>query len=273
MLYQAKNATVAIDDTVMEYIRFGNGPQTMIMLPGLGDGLRTMKGTALPMALMYRMFARDFTVYAFSRRNHIPEGFTTRDMAEDLAMVMEKLGIEKAHVLGVSMGGMIAQHLAISYPRKVDKLILTVTCPACNPMAETALREWISQAQSNDHTALMESNLRLIYSDRYYRKNKALIPLLGRLTKPASYDRFLKQAQACLTHDATNHLHTIEAPTLVIGGEQDRILGGDASRELAEAIPHARLHMYRQWGHGLYEEAGDFNGLVLAFLREDSRKA
>ena len=89
MLYEAKNDILSIGNTAMEYIRFGSGKQTLIMLPGLGDGLRTMRGTALPMAAMYRCFTKDYTVYAFSRRNTIPEGFTTRDMAEDVCFAME----------------------------------------------------------------------------------------------------------------------------------------------------------------------------------------
>ena len=124
MIYQAKNDTVTVRGGDMDYIRFGTGERILIMIPGLGDGLRTVKGTAKPMAAMYREFTRDFTVYAFSRVNNLPAGHTTRDMARDLAQAMEQLGIEKADILGVSMGGMIAQHLAIDHPRKVDKLVL-----------------------------------------------------------------------------------------------------------------------------------------------------
>ena len=73
-------------------------------------------------------------------------------------------------------------------------------------------------------------------------------------------------AEACRTHDAYDRLQKILAPTLVIGGEQDKSLGGDASRELAGQISGAKLKMYPQWGHGLYEEAGDFLPTVTDFL-------
>ena len=262
----AKNGTLKLGDTNMEYIRFGSGNRTLVMLPGLGDSLRSMKGTALPMALMYRMFAKDFTVYAFSRKNRLPQGYTIRDMAKDQAEAMEQLGISKADIFGVSMGGMIAQQFAIEYPEKVNKLVLTVTASRPNPVLAESIEEWVSLAKKEDHAAFLDSNLRRIYSPDYYRKNKWMVPVLGKLTKPKSYDRLFVQAEACLTHDVFDKLPDIQAPTLVVGGEQDLALSGDASREIAEKIPGAQLHIYPQWGHGLYEEAKDFNQMVFDFL-------
>jgi pimeloyl-ACP methyl ester carboxylesterase len=233
MLYRAKNGTVKLGEITMDYIRFGNGQRTLIILPGLGDGLQTVKGTALPMALMYCCFAREFTVYAFSRRNDLPDGFSTRAMAADLAAAMEQMEIEKADFLGVSMGGMIAQYVAIDHPEKVGKLILTVTSAGPNPILTESINEWVNYANGADHVAFMDSNLRRIYSEDYYRKNKWLVPIMGKLTKPKSYDRFFIQANACLTHNALEELGRIQSSVLVIGGEKDKALGGEASREIA----------------------------------------
>jgi len=267
MLWNAKNGTLSFPDTTMDYIRFGSGKEVLIILPGLGDGLQTVKGTALPMAWMYRLFAGNYTVYAFSRKNDLSEGYTTRDMARDLKDAMDLLRIEKAHILGVSMGGMIAQHLAIHYPEKVGKLILVVTCARSNRILTESMAEWMDCVSRSDHTALMDRNVKRIYSDRYYRQNKWLIPIMGKVTKPKSYARFLVQAQACLNHNTFADLMQIQASTLVLGGEQDKTLGGDASREIALGIPGATLKMYPEWGHGLYEEAKDFQQTVLDFLR------
>lgn len=266
MLYNAPNGTLTLGNTTMDYIRFGTGSRNLVILPGLGDGLQTVKGTALPMALMYRIFAKDFTVYAFSRKNDLPQGYTTRDMARDQAEAMDILGIEKADIFAVSMGGMIAQYLAMDYPDKVGKLILTVTSARPNPLLKESVTEWMNLAQQSHHAAFMDSNLRRIYSDEYYRKNKWLAPIVGKLTKPKSYDRFFIQAKACVTHDAFDRLHTITAPTLVIGGEQDKALGGDASREIAAQIAGSHLLMYPQWGHGVYEEEKSFNQTIFRFL-------
>lgn len=267
MFMPAKNDTLHLKSDTMHYIRFGCGAKVLIMLPGLGDGLATVKGTAWPMALMYRAFSKDYTVYMFSRRNHLPDGYGTRDMAHDLKEAMDLLKIDRADWIGVSMGGMIVQHFAADYPQCVGKLVLVVTSPSTNPTLAESIREWISLAAQGDHTALMASNLRRMYSPAYYRKNKWLVPVMGKLTKPKSYERFFIQANACLQHSAMDRLPRITAPTLVIGGEQDRALGAEASRTIARAMPHATLKIYSEWGHGLYEEAKDFDQVVLRFLR------
>ena len=166
MLYNAKNAAVKFCDTDMDYIRFGTGEKTLVMLPGLGDGLRCVKGTALPMAFLYREFAKEYTVYAFSRKNVLSEGYTTQDMARDQKMAMDAIGIDKADVFGVSMGGMIAQWLAIDYPEKVGKLVLVVTSARPNLVLTESVTEWIAQAKQGNHTALMDSNVRRIIIQR-----------------------------------------------------------------------------------------------------------
>ena len=263
MVFGAKNGKI----NGTEYIRFGHGKRNLIILPGLGDGLKTVGGTALPMALMYRMFAKDFTVYMFSRREDLPAGHSTRDMARDLKDAMDALGIGQADILGVSMGGMIAQWLAVDYPERVGKLILTVTAARPNGVLTESIVEWMEQARAGEHAALMDSNLKRIYSEKYYRQNKWMIPLLGVLTKPKSYERFLILAEACLNHDAYAELSNIKAPTFVIGGGKDIAIGPDAAGELAGRIPGAVLKIYPQWGHGLYEEAKDFNNIVLDFLQ------
>ena len=267
MLFDAKNGKLRISGGEMDYIRFGRGEKVLVMLPGLGDGLRTVRGTAVPMAAMYREFGKSFTVYMFSRKSPLPRGYTTRDMARDQAAAMEALGIERAHVFGVSMGGMIAQWLAIDFPERVDRLVLAVTAAEPNPILTESVGEWVALARAGDPAEFMRSNLRRMYSEGYCRKNLWLAPVVGRLTRPKSYERFYIQAQAVLGHDAAAQLHRIEAGTLVLGGGQDRALGCEASRQLAAAIDGAELKLYPQWGHAVYEEEKTFNRTVLEFLK------
>lgn len=239
------------------------------MLPGLGDGLRTVKGTALVMAWMYRALAKNYTVYMFSRKNDLAVNTSTRDMAKDLQEAMSSLGIQKADVVGVSMGGMIAQWLAIDYPCLINRLVLVATCAEPNSILNESIDEWNDYLDQGNYQAFMDSNLRRIYSASYYRKNRWTIPLVSKLTKPKSYERFKIMAEACKQHDSVRYLRQISAPTLVIGGERDIAIGTNASYEIASSIPGAQLKMYPQWGHGLYEEAPDFLDTVLNYLRED----
>ena len=108
MLLNAKNGNIRFNGHDCDYISFGSGDDVLIMLPGVGDGFKTAKGVAVPFSVMYRCFAKDFRVFVFSRRNRMLKGFTTKNMADDIAAIMYKLEIDSAHVFGVSQGGMIA---------------------------------------------------------------------------------------------------------------------------------------------------------------------
>lgn len=145
MFYNARNCNIKIDDTDMDYISFGNGNKSLVIIPGLGDVLKTVKGTAVTFALMYKLFAKDYKVYVFSRKNKLKQDCSTRDMATDLASVMKQLNITKAFVLGVSQGGMIAQYLAIDYPELVEKLVLAVTLCQPNETSKSVISNWLQR--------------------------------------------------------------------------------------------------------------------------------
>ena len=267
MIYNASNGRLSLPFGDMDYIRFGSGAKTLIMLPGVGDGLKTVKGMALPFALMYRALARDFTVYVFSRRAELPEHMSTREMAEDLNAAMEALGLQMVALVGVSQGGMIAQWLAIDHPDKVEKLVLTVTLARPNDTVREAIAVWSEQAKRGDYKGIMLDTARRSYSEKRLKTAELDFRMMGNLGKPKSFDRFLTQAESCITHDAYDALDRISCPTLVIGGTDDRIVTGQASEELAARIPGGKLYMYQGLSHGLYEEAPDFLRRVADFCR------
>ena len=266
-MLHAKNACLRLPSGEMDYIRFGNGERTLVMLPGVGDGLKTVKGMALPFALLYRKLTKDFTVYVFSRRRALPPHMTTREMAGDLKEAMAALGLSQAAVVGVSQGGMIAQWLAIDHPDRVRKLVLTVTLSRPNDTVRAVIARWTEMAKRGDYRGIMLDTAERSYSEKRLRQARLEYRLLGSVGKPGSFDRFLTQAESCVTHDAYDRLDGIRCPTLVIGGTDDRIVTGQASRELAEKIPGAKLYLYEGLGHGLYEEAPDFLTRVAAFCR------
>ncbi|MBC3796873.1 alpha/beta fold hydrolase [Acetobacterium tundrae] len=267
MFYNAKNGNIRIDNTDMDYISFGNGQKNLIMVPGLGDGLKTVKGTAIAFAMMYKEFAKDYKVYVFSRKNQLEEGYSTKDMANDQAEAMKKLGISKASIMGVSQGGMIAQYMAIDYPELIDKLILAVTVSRQNGTIQSVVNNWIAMAEDNDYKGIFIDTSEKSYSEKNLKKYRLFYPILSRVGKPKDFSRFIIQADACIHHNTYDELERIKCETLVIGGDSDRVVGEKSSEEIAEKISDSKLILYKGLGHMTYEEAKDFNLQVLNFLK------
>src|SRR5690554_2626813 len=98
--------SVTLGDTKVDYVVFGRGAKPLVILPGLADGIQTVRAKALLLAFFYRKYGRHFRVYVFSRKRLLPEGYSTKEMAQDQKIVLEKLGIKKYYLMGISQGGM-----------------------------------------------------------------------------------------------------------------------------------------------------------------------
>lgn len=264
-----EDKTVTVKGTPMEYVAFGKGERPLVVLPGLSDGLSTVKGKSFMLSRYYRQFAKSFRVYVFSRRRELPAEYSTRQMAEDQAEAMKTLGLKDAYVLGVSQGGMVSQFLAIDRPELVSRLILAVTIPKAGETLKTVVSRWMDMARENDYRSLIIDTMEKTFTENYCKKMRWLYPFISRIGKPDSFDRFLTQAQACLNHDAADELGSIRVPTLCIGGTEDRVVGPGQSEALAEAIPGAQLSTYPGLGHGAFEETKEFNREMLEFFLGD----
>lgn len=269
MFYNAKNNNIKIGQADIDYISFGNGTKNLIMIPGLGDGLKTVKGMAIPFAFMYKQFAKEYKIYVFSRRNKLTKGFTTKDMANDIVAAMDLLNIPNADIIGVSQGGMIAQYIAINNPEKVKKLILVVTSSRPNEIINSVVGNWITLAEKEDYKNIFIDTSEKSYSESYLKKYRKYYGIISKFAKPKDFQRFIIQANACIEHNVYDDLDKIKCPTLVIGGKQDNIVGVNSSIEIAERIRKAELYVYEDYGHGLYEEAKDFNNRVLSYFKEN----
>ena len=264
MLYNAKELTLTIQDIQMDYITFGNGTKPLIMVQGLNTN--GIKGSAVPLAMMYRMFAKEYKVFLFDRRKNLPENVTVKELASDLALAMDALDIKNADVFGVSQGGMLAQYLAIERPDLVNKLVLAVTLSRNNDTVQKVVNEWIRMTEQEDWKNLVADMAEKMYSEEYMKKYKPMLPLLTMMQKPKDIKRFITLAKACLTCDIYEKLDRITCPVLVIGGNKDKVVTGEASEEIAEKLG-CEIYMYENLGHAAYEEAGDFNQKVLGFFR------
>ena len=265
MMYNAKELKLNIQNTQFDYITFGNGTKPLVMIQGLNT--RGIKGAALSLAYMYRIFAKDYKVYLFDRRPVVHENITVRDMALDIAAAMDALGITNADVFGVSQGGMIAQYLAIDRPDLVRKLVLAVTLSRNNNTVIQVVNEWIEMAEQGAMKELVADMAEKMYSEDYVKRYCLFMPLLTILQKPKDVQRFVNQAKSCLTCNTYEELDKIKCSVLVLGGRQDKVVTGIASEEIAERLG-CRIHMYDDLGHAAYEEAKDFNQVIYDFLIE-----
>ena len=266
MFRKLKESTILLDTGSIDYAVFGSGDKPFVILPGLT--LRDVKGAGAGLALMYRQFAKEYRVYVIDKKSDIPEGCTAADLAEDTAAAMRALGITDACLMGVSLGGMIAQEIAIRHPELVKKLVLGVTASRVNDTMTAAVSKWITFAESGDFGGIVSDMMDVMYSANYRKRYGWLIPLLAKLAKLKNEPRFIRLAKACLTCEAYDRLEEITCPTLVLGGADDKIVTGEASLEIAGKLG-CEVHMYPELGHSAYEEAADFNDRVYRFLRRE----
>ena len=261
-----KGKTLYFNDKSMDYVTFGKGKKSLVIIPGLGDGLQTVKGMDQMLALTYREFAKVYNVYVFSRINELPENYTTRNMVADVAEAMEVLNITSAFVMGISQGGMIVQWLAVDFPEKVVRLILTVTTAKLSDLGRERISRWLDLSQTGTYKELMFDIASHSYTTKSFRKLKYLYLIMGIFGRIKDKQRIAIQAVSCLKHDSLSVLKKINCPTLIIGAEKDDVLGVEASAELHQHIKDSQLTILPECGHALYEQNKDFQKRVLVFL-------
>ncbi len=263
MFYNAREQTLNLPDIKMDYITFGTGKKFLVIIQGLST--KGINGFSIPLSIMYRIFVKEYKVYVFDRRKVLGEEITVRELASDIGIAMDALGIANADVFGVSQGGMIAQYLAIDRPDLVHKLVLAVTLSRNNETVKSVVANWIELTEKADFKVLVEDMAVKMYSDDYLKRYKLFMPLLTVFQKPKDVKRFILLAKACLTCNTYEELEKIQCPVLVMGGKEDKIVTGEASMEMAEKLG-CSIYMYEKMGHAIYEEAKDFNQRVYDFL-------
>lgn len=255
--------TVTVGSTSVDCVSFGHGKKPLVILPGLS--VKDVNDAGPVLALTYRGFGTHYRVFVFDKPRNIAEGCTIGDIAAMTAGAMRALDIKDACILGVSMGGMIAQQLAIECPELVGKLALAVTASRPNAVTRSAIESWTHLLSRGAYRAFTKDMFERLYTPSYLERYDPLIPLIAPFSKPRNLTRFSRLAAACLTVDTYESLSEIRCPTLVIGAAEDKVVTAQASVELAEGIGCA-LHMYANLGHAAYEEARDFNKVVLDFF-------
>ncbi len=193
------------------------------------------------------------------------------DMAADALGVLDALGIRRAHLVGHSLGGAIAQEIAIAHPQRVHRLVLISTYVAMGPLAR-AIFEARKLAKARLTPAeYYAATFPWTYSDADYAvpgQVEAILQLAAANPNPQPYEAFCRQSDAVLSYNSSDRLGRITAPTLVLTGDADLSTNLEQSERLRDAIPNAQLHVIPGGGHGILwtQHATQVNEALVAFL-------
>lgn len=238
----------------LHYVRQGSG-EPLLLIQGL-SGHHKMWGEPLLEDL-----SQDFDVVAFNHRGigesyYVSEPFTVADLAEDAAALIEALGWESAHLFGISMGGAVAQEVALRYPDRVRTLTLGCTWPdtqAGNVFGPGVARIVEGIATRDAELAVRAGFSANLSKDFAVEKNYPLFRDTSLSVKvPAAV--VAQQVQATVSHSATDRLATIDKPTLVIHGTDDQLVLSHNGETLAQLIPNAQLELWEGAGHLFFWE-------------------
>lgn len=260
--------TKATDGVEISYEVWGrDSGDPVLFIMGLGADRRGW-------LFQHLAFGREYLCIAHDNRgvgqSETPPGpYDLEQMARDAVSVLDDLAVDAAHIVGASMGGVIAQIIAVRHPERVRSLVLACTACRHHQWRRELLDEWEQVARTQGMGALGMKAFRWLINPRIRKRFGMWLNLLARIVLSQPSEGFANQARAILDmpDDVRDELHTVTAPTLVIVGSQDILTPVGDSEELCEMIPHAELAVIGGAAHGVNIEApAKFNDAVLSFL-------
>jgi len=262
----------AVDGTRLHYETFGRrSAPAVLMIQGLGADKHGWDMQRFVLAGRYYVIAFD---NRGAGRSDKPFGSYSMDqMSDDAIAVLNAVPVSAAHVVGASMGGVIAQFMAVRHPERV--LSLTLACTACrdHQWRRDLMKRWMQTALERGMPALAHEAARWVMAPRSFRRLVPTFGWLGPLAMGRPAHAFAAQVRAILATDESlaDELSNIDVPTLVIVGNQDILTPRGDSEEIAERIPGAELVVVSGAAHGfMVEHASTFNRILLEFLRRAS---
>ena len=259
----------ALDGTRIHYEVTGRiGRTPVLMIQGLGASKNAWNLQRIAMATRFRIIS--FDNRGAGRSDKPTEPFTLEQMADDAIAVLDAAGIETAHIVGASMGGVISQIVAVKFPQRVRSL--TLVCTACrnHPWRQELLQSWAKTAEEKGMIEVGKEAAQWVMSPRSFRRLVPAFTWMGPLATLRPRHSFVSQIHAILDtrEDLVDQLSTITAPTMVIVGNQDILTPRGDSEEIAERIPNSELVVISGAAHGLMmEHSSTFNKILIEFLQ------
>ena len=252
----------------MFYVEAGTGDPLVLVMGFGGDHLAW--GLQIPaFAATYRVIAFDNRGVGQSDAPDIP--YSTAMMADDTIGLLDALGIERAHVCGVSMGGMIAQEIALRHPARVRTLQLHATLARPDVYMKALVEAWRKVRVALGREEALRVLALWLFAPCSYEERPEFVELVLQNAianpHPQSLTGYLRQGDAVLGHDTLERLDRVRSPTLVSVADQDALVPPRFSHAIAERIPGAELKTIADAGHAyMWEKADVFNAMCLEFL-------
>ncbi|MFO7570881.1 MAG: alpha/beta fold hydrolase [Smithellaceae bacterium] len=247
-----------------------NGIQIYYEEHGQGEPLVLINGLAFPMDLWFAQIealSKDFRVIALDNRgigrSDKPDcPYSVAMMASDTVALLSKLGIGKAHIAGLSMGGFIGQEISLSYPERVNKLVLMATCMGGSRAGALGSPFWEKAAAAIAGKSAREAyriDLTLMSSPGFAEAHPDLMDqaVALRMKNPQPLHAFLRQLNACQIFDVTSRAEKIFQPTLIILGQDDPLFPMPLADDFRKALPAAKMLVYENCGHAILLEKPD----------------
>ncbi len=258
---------VAADGTRISYDVFGDPEgEPLLLVMGLGVDRWGWIRQRSAFGRRYRCISPDNRGTGLSDK---PRGsYDLEVMAADMIAVLDAEGIDRAHVIGGSMGGAVSQILALRYPERVRTLVLACTTCRVSPWRRKLLGEWIDLLDERGRIRFGRENIRWVLGARHLKRLLPLAPFVAPLAVRAPAHGIRGQIEAILAVSpmVVDNLEHIRAPTFVITGSQDVLTPVADAEELAERIPDSELRVIMGAAHGfMVANAGIFNRHVLEF--------
>jgi 3-oxoadipate enol-lactonase len=259
--------TASVNGIDINYRLEGDGPDTIVLINGLADDLETW------VLQMDDLLGAGYRVLRFDNRGvgqtSKPEGtYTSRMLADDAKALVDELGLRDVHLMGVSMGGMIAQEYALNHGGDLRTLTLACTYAAPGPFCSRMFAMWHDMAPVNGVPFIMRDVTLWAFTVPFFeeREDEAKEFEAEMAAMDISVEAYLAQLHVIQTHDTTGRLDRISAPTLVLAGEQDILIPVSLSKRLQEQIPGAEWATTKGGHACIWEHPGEFNRTYLEWI-------